>query len=91
MPDGAAKNRSYVVPMVLKEVLRPVGAGLVIGAIGVLAGSRLIVNMLYGTRAADPYVLIACVAIMLAVDLAAAWLPGRRAPTVNPIEALRAE
>jgi predicted permease len=89
MALGAARDN--VVRMVLKEVLRPVGAGLVIGAIGAMAGSRLIVNMLYGTRAADPYVLVTCVAIMLAVGLAAAWLPARRAATVNPIEALRAE
>jgi ABC-type antimicrobial peptide transport system permease subunit len=84
-------GRDSVVQMVLKEVLKPVGIGLVAGAIAALAGSRLIPSMLYGTRAADPYVLFTCVAIMLAVGLAAAWLPARRAASVNPIEALRAE
>lgn len=89
MALGAGRDR--VVRMVLREVLKPVAAGLVAGAIGALVGSKLIQGMLYGTRRADPFVLIACAAIMLGVGLVAAWLPARRAAAVNPIEALRAE
>ena len=89
MALGAA--RDTVVRMVLKETLRLVTVGLILGAIGALACSRFIVSMLYGTRAADPVVLVSCAAIMLAVGAAAAWLPAQRAASINPIEALRSE
>ena len=89
MALGAA--RETVVGMVLKEVLRLVIVGLILGAIGALACSRFIASMLYGTRPADPLVLFSCAAIMLAVAGLAAWLPARRAASINPIEALRSE
>lgn len=84
-------GRESVVHMVLKEVLKPVGAGLLVGAIGALACSRLMASMLYGTRSADPLVLFCCGVLMLAVALGAAWLPALRAASVDPIEALRME
>ena len=89
MALGAA--RETVVGMVLKEILKLVTIGLIAGAIGTLACSRFIAGMLYGTGAADPVVLLSCAAIMLAVGCLAAWLPARRAASINPIEALRVE
>jgi predicted permease len=84
-------GRESVVRMVLTEVLKPVGMGLAFGAVAGMACSRLIAGMLYGTRAADPLVLITCAAIMMVAGLVAAWLPARRAASVNPMEALRVE
>jgi predicted permease len=84
-------TRETVVGMVLKEILKLVTIGLIAGAIGALACSRFIAGMLYGTGSADPVVLLSCAAIMLAVGCLAAWLPARRAASVNPIEALRTE
>jgi ABC-type antimicrobial peptide transport system permease subunit len=89
MALGAA--RDTVVAMVLKEALKMVTVGLIVGAAGALACSRLIAGMLYRTGAADPLVLVSCAAIMLAVALLAAWMPARRAASVHPMEALRAE
>jgi ABC-type antimicrobial peptide transport system permease subunit len=88
-------QRDGMVRMIVKEVLKPVGAGVALGAIGALAlalaFSRFIAGMLYGTQAADPVNLIACAAIMLAAAALAAWLPARRAASINPNEALRNE
>jgi predicted permease len=89
MALGAARDN--VVGMVLKEILKLVAIGLIAGTIGALACSRFIAGMLYGTRAADPLVLFSCAAVMLAVAGLAAWLPARRAASINPIEALRSE
>jgi putative ABC transport system permease protein len=89
MALGAA--RETVVAMVLKEALKMVIVGLIVGAAGALACSRLIAGMLYGTGAGDPLVLASCAAIMLAVAVGAAWLPARRAASVDPMEALRIE
>jgi putative ABC transport system permease protein len=89
MALGAA--RETVVAMVLKEGLKMVAVGLMVGAAGALACSRFIAGMLYRTGAADPLVLVSCAAIMLAVAAGAAWLPARRAASIDPMEALRTE
>jgi putative ABC transport system permease protein len=72
-------------------MLRPILAGLLMGAAGALACSRLISGMLYGTRMTEPLVLASCAVLMLAVGFAAAWLPARGAASIDPIQALRAE
>ncbi|HEX7285040.1 MAG TPA: ABC transporter permease [Candidatus Angelobacter sp.] len=86
---GAA--RESVTRMILFEMLKPILAGLLMGAAGALACSRLISGMLYGTRMTEPLVLASCGVLMLAVGFAAAWLPARSAASIDPIQALRAE
>src|ERR1043165_510431 len=46
---------------------------------------------LYGVSFADPFVLLAIVALFLLVALLACWLPARRAAKVDPLVALRYE
>jgi ABC-type lipoprotein release transport system permease subunit len=47
--------------------------------------------MLYGIQPNDPLTIAAGVFILLAVALAASWIPARRAAGVQPMEALRHE
>jgi ABC-type lipoprotein release transport system permease subunit len=47
--------------------------------------------MLYGIEAYDPPTLAGGVLFLLAVVLAASWIPARRAAGVQPTEALRHE
>lgn len=65
--------------------------GIALGLTGALAGSRIMSSMVYGIGPRDPLVLaIACVVIVLAGAIAA-YLPARRAASIDPIKALRSE
>jgi len=65
--------------------------GIGIGIVGALAATRLIRNMLFGVRPADPPTYATVSAILLAVAIAACILPARRAMRVDPVVALRHE
>ena len=75
-----------------------VGRGMVLAGAGVLAGlagavglSRLMHSVLYGIAPSDPLTFAGVALVLLAVALAASWLPARRATRVDPATALRAE
>lgn len=72
--------------------------GAVIAGLGVMVGSavaigltRLIASQLHGIDATDPSTFVAVAALLIAVTLAASYLPARRATRVDPMIALRAE
>jgi ABC-type antimicrobial peptide transport system permease subunit len=77
--------------LVLKQAMMLVGAGIVIGLAGALAGGQLLRNMLYGVTPGDPRLLaIACV-VITATGGIATYLPARRAVSTDPMQALRNE
>jgi ABC-type antimicrobial peptide transport system permease subunit len=80
-----------VLRMVLGESLVVVALGLAVGIPAALACGRLVSSQLYGVDATDPFT-IACAATgLLAVALAASFLPARRASLLDPCAALREE
>jgi ABC-type antimicrobial peptide transport system permease subunit len=84
-------RRGDVVRMVVAESLVPVLIGMAIGLAGAAALTRFIASMLYGVAPRDPLSLALAAAAMLAVALAAAAIPARRASRVQPMTALRYE
>ena len=64
------------------------GAGL--GASAALALSSLLASMLYGVTATDPATYGVVALALVAMALAASWLPARRATAIDPMVALRA-
>ena len=84
-------ERQAVRWMILKQSLVLAGCGLVLGAAGAFAGTSLVEALLFEVRARDPLAIGLAAAMMLAVSLAAGYLPTRRASRVNPIVALRTE
>jgi ABC-type lipoprotein release transport system permease subunit len=56
-----------------------------------LLAGRTIQSLLYGTRAVDPPVILVVTGLFLLSAAAAAFLPARRAASVDPMEALRSE
>lgn len=89
MALGAEPRR--VLRMVLREASWLGVLGVVAGLAGALALGRVIGAMLYGLKPWDPATLAASALLLLAVALAAGWLPARRAAGVDPMRALRHE
>ena len=65
--------------------------GTALGLAGAAAGGRLASGLLFQVSPADPIVLTAVVALLLAVTFAASGLPALRASRTDPMFALRAE
>ena len=80
-----------VLRLVVGSAAATVFAGVAIGVAGALALQRVIASWLYGVSAVDPFVFAIVIAMMSAVAFGAAFLPARRAATVDPVLALRVE
>jgi predicted permease len=77
--------------MILRESTAVTLAGIVVGVSAALVLTRAIKSMLYGIQPNDPVTFATGVVILIAVALAASWIPARRAAGVQPMEALRHE
>ncbi len=84
-------ERSTVYRMVLQEAGQLIAAGLVAGAAGSVGAAILIRKLLFGVQAWDASTLAAVAALLALSALLASFLPARRAASVSPSEALRAE
>ena len=77
--------------MVLRQGLIVAGAGIVVGLLGALALTRVLESLLFGTTARDPLTFAVTTLLLVSVAGLASYLPARRASTVDPMEALRAD
>ena len=84
---GAGRVRG----LVLREVAVMVLTGAAIGLASAAAAGRLVENLLYGLKAWDPVIYAGATLLLCMIALAAAYLPARRATSVDPLEALRYE
>lgn len=78
---------------VLREIvahgLRLVAVGLTIGVVVAAFSTRWVESQLYAVGRFDPLVFASSALVLLAVALAASWIPARRASRVHPEAALR--
>jgi predicted permease len=89
MALGAQKSSVY--RMILKEAGWLTGLGIFAGLVCSVAVATLMRKVLFGTRSWDMPTLVAVAVLLGASALLASYFPARRAASVNPVEALRAE
>jgi putative ABC transport system permease protein len=75
--------------MVIRQGMTPVLAGMALGLAGSLAGGRVLRSLLFGVGPSDPVTFVAVTFFLVAVALAAIYLPARRAARSDPMVALR--
>ena len=84
-------SRLQVLAMVLRESLWVLIAGLAAGVPLTFLAARPLKSMLYQMSPFDPASLALAIAAMIAVSACAAFIPARRAASVEPMQALRTE
>jgi ABC-type antimicrobial peptide transport system permease subunit len=89
MALGAGRGTVY--RLILGEAWRLVASGVALGLLGSLGAATLLRSMLFGVRSWDPPTLIVVAGVLTVFALLASFMPARRAASVNPVEALRAE
>jgi putative ABC transport system permease protein len=80
-----------VLRLVVREGLTLAVIGVVIGAAGAFALTKVLEGLIFGVKVSDPFTLATVVALLLGAALAASLIPARRAAKVEPLEALRIE
>jgi ABC-type lipoprotein release transport system permease subunit len=98
MALGATK--SIVLLLMVREGMRPVIIGGVLGVLGALGVSGIMkailifpgsVDILYGARWLDPVTFIGLPCLLAGIALLACYIPAQRATQVDPLVALRHE
>jgi predicted permease len=84
-------QRSSVYQLVLGEAGKLIVVGVVIGLAGSVGAATLMGKLLFGVQAWDAETLIGVAILLAASAMLASYFPARRAASVNPTEALRAE
>lgn len=89
--NALGAQASTLLNMILRQGMRLVVVGLVVGSIATLALGQLLSAIVVGVGVADPVAFGATAGLLTLVALIASYLPARRAMRVDPVAALRAE
>jgi len=76
---------------VLRQSITLVGCGLLIGVPAALLATRWMTSLVFDVSPRDLRTIAAAVVTLAAVAIGAAFIPARRAASVDPIVALRVE
>ena len=89
MALGAEPER--VASLVLREGLKLVTFGVLLGVAGALALTRVLQSQLFEVSPTDPLTFVLTALILISIGAAACYLPARRATRVDPLKTLRSE
>ncbi|MBM4186208.1 MAG: FtsX-like permease family protein [Gemmatimonadetes bacterium] len=82
-------RRGDLIRLVLVDACRLVGLAILIGVPLAVLAARGMAGLLHGTDPADPAVIAGVGLGLAAIALVAAWIPARRAASVDPLVALQ--
>jgi macrolide transport system ATP-binding/permease protein len=84
-------SRTSVVSMMLRGALGQVLVGLALGIPAALYAGHLVTSLLYGVRSNDPLAYVGATVVLGICAAVAGYIPARRASSIDPVQALRAE
>ena len=84
-------TRPQVLRLILALAAKLTVGGIALGVVGAFGVTRVIKSLLYNVSPSDPFSFAATALFLALVALAASYLPARRATSVDPMIALRAE
>jgi len=82
-------TRRDVVLLVLRQSVRPLAIGIVLGLVASTTLASVLKTQLFGVTARDPLTLVGVVIVLTGVALVATLIPAGRAAGVDPTDALR--
>jgi predicted permease len=80
-----------VVGLILRQALTLASLGVTFGVVAALGATGLMSSLLFGVASRDPTTFAAAAATLVAIAIVAAWIPARRAATMDAVRALRVE
>lgn len=89
MALGATREGTAL--LILRDAARMALIGLSAGVLLALGATRLESSMLFGVRPIDSLSITIALAVLSLATFLAAWLPARRAASIDPMQALRTE
>ena len=89
MALGASREKTVL--LVFGDTARMAAIGLALGVVMAVAGARLETSVLFGVRPLDTFSMTCAIGVLAIAILLAAWLPARRAASIEPMQALRTE
>lgn len=78
-----------VVRLMLRRAWLAVGVGLIVGLAGTYGLSGVLQHLLFSLSPTDPWIYTGASVALGSIALLAAWIPSRRAASVDPVSALR--
>jgi predicted permease len=84
-------SRGHVRAAVVRDALRLVGIGTVLGLAGASLVAMPVRVVLPGVAAVDPATVVVVSLLLVGFGILASWIPARRASAVDPVIALRSE
>jgi putative ABC transport system permease protein len=84
-------DRSQVMNMVLRQALALLAFGAIVGIVPAICSSRLLNSFLYGVNRYDQWTLLLVPVVLIVIGILAAFIPARRAASIDPTRVLRGD